>query len=274
MNAPGPAIRHDVMDPARAAALCATLDLGRAAPSRVSAPASGDPLPPFFHHLYFWDAQAPADLGPDGHPRVGQGVIPDMGLPRRMWAGGRLTIHAPLLAGVPATRTTRLDRAERKTGRSGPLAFVTLHHAVHQAGRLCVDERQDLVYRAVPDPAATPPRPPLARDDATCRRPLTFDPTTLFRYSALTFNGHRIHYDVEYARGIEGYGGLVVHGPLLAQHLMILATEMLGPLSRFDFRLTAPLICGEQAWACGNATTLWVEGPDRRQCILAEAKPV
>ncbi|NCO85118.1 MAG: acyl dehydratase [Rhodobacterales bacterium] len=258
---PAPQTLHDTMDPARAAALWATLALPGAAPGQ------GAPLPPFFHQLYFWSPEPPGQLGRDGHPVRG-GLVPEMGLPRRMWAGGRLRFHAPLVAGIPAIKVTTLEQARRKSGRSGPLGFVTLRHDLHQNGTLCVTEHQDLVYR----PEAAPPAaPPAAPDDAAVQRAVTFDSTTLFRYSALTFNGHRIHYDIDYARDVEGYAGLVVHGPLLAQHLMLMATDLLGPLAAFDFRLTAPLICGEPAVLCANGGRLWVRGPDGRQCGVANA---
>ena len=259
---------HDTLDPARAAALWATLGLGGAAPG------AGGPLPPFFHQIYFWAPQPPDNLGRDGHPAVdptGGGLIPDMGLPRRMWAGGRLHFHAPLHAGQPATKTTTLESAERKQGRSGALGFVTLRHDIHQNDALCVTEHQDLVYCGDPAPGSAP-QPPPAPTDETAHQTVQFDSTTLFRYSALTFNGHRIHYDADYARKVEGYAGLVVHGPLLAQHLMLMATARLGPLAGFDFRLTAPLICGNAAVLCAKGKTFWVRGPGGQQCITAQAK--
>ncbi|WP_127113559.1 FAS1-like dehydratase domain-containing protein [Shimia sediminis] len=255
--------QSDVMDPARAAACLATLDL----PSEV---ALGDALPPFFHYLYFWEARPPGHLGRDGHPKVG-GVIPDMGLPRRMWAGGQLEFHAPLRAGIEATKTTTVASANYKEGRTGPLGFVKLRHAITQGGQLCVTEYQDLVYREDPDPGAPKPVPPVARRDEVKHETMGFDTTMLFRYSALTFNGHRIHYDVNYAKTVEGYDGLVVHGPLLAQLLMLMAERELGSLRRFSFRATAPLMHFEKATFCwGGDGTCWVRGPDGRQNMLAE----
>lgn len=260
-------IRRDILDPARAAAL--QVALGQAPEI-----AAGSPLPPFFHQIYFWDPQPPAGLGRDGHPRVGGGgLVPDMGLPRRMWAGGRLEFHRPLRAGQKAEKHSRLDSARRKTGRSGPLAFVTLRHDVFQDGQLCLSEWQDLVYRPDPDPQAPPPAPPQAPRDETDRRAVAFDSTLLFRYSALTFNGHRIHYDLDYARAVEGYDGLVVHGPLLAQLLMLYATELLGPLARFSFRASSALMHDETATLCRRENLFWVRGPDGRQNMQAEAEP-
>jgi 3-methylfumaryl-CoA hydratase len=266
----------DAMDPARAAALHATL--GRAGPP----PGAGAALPPFAHHIHFWDARPPGDLGRDGHPALGR-FLPDLGLPRRMWAGGRLRFHAPLRLGDPAEKHSEIKAVSRKQGRSGPLGFVTLAHEIRQAGRLCVTEEQDLVYRT--DPAAepgtaAPPPPPLApsapADEDETRR-AAYDTTLLFRYSALTFNGHRIHYDLTHCREVEGYLGLVVHGPLLAQQLALMAEARLGRLARFAFRATAPLFHFETAELCARGDgpsrlALWVRGPDGRQCMTATAE--
>ena len=256
---------HDVMDPSRGAALQAALGL-------TPTISTGSTLPPFFHQIHFWDPQPPARLGRDGHPATGMGLIPDLGLPRRMWAGGRLEFHAPLIAGTPAVKTTTVDSVTRKDGRTGPLGFVTLRHGIAQNRQACVTEWQDLVYREDPSPDAPPPVPPQARRDEDTCRTVHFDSTLLFRYSALTFNGHRIHYDLDYAREVEGYGGLVTHGPLLAQHLMLLAAERLGTLRRFSFRATAPLMHFEAADLCWcDDGTMWVRGPDGRQCMTAQA---
>lgn len=252
----------DRMDPARAAALHATLALDGPAPE------AGDPLPPFFHHVYFWDVQPPQDLGEDGHPRTG-GLIPDMGLPRRMWAGGRLTFHQPLRAGVLAERTTILAGYTRKTGRTGQLGLVTLRHVIRQKGAPVLTEEQDLIYREAAHPANVPPDPPAAPEGAQFSAPLGFDTTLLFRYSALTMNGHRIHYDLEHAKS-EGYPGLVVHGPLLAQWLMLVAAAR-APLGRFSFKATAPLFHFEEAELCANGSRLWITGPGNRLCMEAEA---
>lgn len=259
---------HDMMDPARARAALAALSL----PGEVEI---GTPLPPFFHQFHFWSAVPPDGLGRDGHPARGSGLVPDLGLPRRMWAGGRLEFLAPLRAGHPAQKTSTLVDVARKSGRSGPLAFVTLCHEIRQGDTLCLREYQDLVYRddpdaTVPQPAAAPPRAP---GDADVTRAFAPDSTLLFRYSALTFNGHRIHYDATYAREVEGYGGLVVHGPLLAQMLVLLAAEQLGRLRAFSFRATSALTLPEHASLCWRADgTLWVAGPDGRQCMQARAE--
>ncbi|MDF0602974.1 MaoC family dehydratase N-terminal domain-containing protein [Psychromarinibacter sp. C21-152] len=254
------------LDPARTAALHVALD------RPGDPPGPGDPLPPFWHQVYFWDAQRPGRLGPDGHPATGTGLIPDLDLPQRMWAGGRLTFHAAPRLGTPATKTTTVETVAEKTGRSGRLAFVTLRHEIAQDGTLCVTEQQDLVYRQPPQDR-TPVAPPQAATDETDARPHRFDTTLLFRYSALTFNGHRIHYDADYARDTEGYAGLVVHGPLLAQLLIHMAEDALGPLAAFTFRGTSALTHTDPATLCRRDTALWVRAADGRQCMEATATP-
>lgn len=254
------------LDPARAAALHVTLD------RPGDPPGAGDPLPPFWHQIYFWDARRPDRLGPDGHPATGSGLIPDLGLPQRMWAGGRLTFHAAPRLGTPASKTTTVEAVTEKTGRSGRLAFVTLRHEIAQEGTLCVTEHQDLVYREPPQQRApvTPPQAPTDEQESIACR---FDTTLLFRYSALTFNGHRIHYDADYARETEGYAGLVVHGPLLAQLLIHLAEDSLGRLAAFAFRGTSALTHIEAATLCQKGPRLWVRAGDGRQCMEATATP-
>ncbi|MDU8943930.1 HTD2 family dehydratase [Ovoidimarina sediminis] len=252
----------DALDPARAAALHAAL--GRSGPP----PGLGDPLPPYWHQIYFWRALPSTALGDDGHPMRGAGLIPDFGLPRRMWAGGRLTFHTPLRAGIRATRVSRCIRAEEKTGRTGPLAIVTLRHEIRQRGALTVSEEQDLVYRAADAPPGRPPDRPAAADHREVR---TFDSTLLFRYSALTFNGHRIHYDADYSRGVEGYSGLVVHGPLLATLMMDLAVRQGGALTGFSFRATAPLSLPGLARFAIRGADLWAEDDTGRVLMVGQA---
>ncbi|MFK7744818.1 MAG: acyl dehydratase [Roseobacter sp.] len=257
--------QSDVVDPARAAALAVTLGVNIELSDNAQ-------LPPFFHQVYFWDPQAAVALGRDGHPKVG-GLIPDMGLPRRMWAGGRLQFDHALRIGVPAAKRSVCEKHIRKEGRSGPLGLVTLRHEILQNGRLCVTEWQDLVYRQDADPSAPAPQSPMAPEGAATEREVDFTSTQLFRYSALTFNGHRIHYDLPYAQDVEGYDGLVVHGPLLAQLLMLMALEELGPLAQFSFKATSPLMHFEKAVLCRKGNAMWVRAPDGRQCMTAEVQP-
>jgi 3-methylfumaryl-CoA hydratase len=250
---------QDHLDPARISALAASLGL----PS--------DKPRPFWHQVYFWDARPPEALGLDGHPKTGE-LIPDMGLPRRMWAGGRLQFHAAPSLGGMATKETILLNADRKHGRTGPLGLVTLRHQIHQNGRLLVTEEQDLIYREADAPSGAPPQ---AAKDETTSKLHSFTTTELFRYSALTFNGHRIHYDRDYAQDVEGYNGLVVHGPLLAQYLMLIAEDLMGNLSHFEFRATSPLMNHQSVAFCakplGDGLALWARAEDGRQCMTATA---
>jgi len=262
--------RHlfDPLDPARAQALHATL--GHSNP----APTAGDPLPPFWHYIYFWEAQPPQDLGRDGHPKTGS-FIPDTGLPRRMWAGGALEFHVAPRLGLTAERISTIAAIGKKQGRTGALAVVTVNHDLFQNGILCLRERQDLIYRHDADPNVAQPEPKQAPTDEHHSRLAQFSSTLLFRYSALTFNGHRIHYDREYSQSVEGYPGLVVHGPLLAQMLIHFVTDLLGGLKTFDFRATSPLFDFETAELCAKETSeglsLWVRAADGRLCMSATA---
>lgn len=256
-------ILTDVADPARIQALNAVLGL------------TDKVAHPFAHHVFFWDVRMADDLGTDGHPKVG-GLIPDMGLPRRMWAGGQLSFAAPLIPGRSLEKRSSVVKSTHKTGRSGPLGFVTLRHDIFQDGALCVTEHQDLVYRAPFDPTQRRPVLPTAPQNATLTRTHRFTTTELFRYSALTHNGHRIHYDRDYAIAAEGYAGIVVHGPLLAQYLMLMAEAQLGHLTQFSFRATSPLMDTEEATFCAapsqTGLCMWVKGPDGRQCMEASAQ--
>lgn len=263
-DAPNQTRQTDVMDPARAQALQATLGL----PIDHQ---SGDALPPFFHQIYFWTPEPPTRLGRDGHPQTGLGLIPDLGLPRRMWAGGRLQFHGPLHSGTPAEKITTLENVVRKDGRTGPLGFVTLRHDIVQSGVTRVTEWQDLVYREDPTPDAPTPTPPQAPTDEDVAEEHAFNSTLLFRYSALTFNGHRIHYDTPYARSVEGYADLVTHGPLLAQLLMLMAERQLGQVKTFAFRGTSALTLPHNAEFCWKNGEMWVRGPDGHTHMTATA---
>ena len=255
----------DPLDPARAQALHASLD------RNGSVPGAGNALPPFWHHIYFWEPQPPGKLGRDGHPATGTGLIPDMGLPQRMWAGGELQFHAPLIIGEQAEKQSIVESAVEKSGRTGRLGFVRLRHDIRQNDVVKVTEFQDIVYREPPSERAVI-APPKARVDEDLAVKVAFTTTQLFRYSALTFNGHRIHYDADYARDVEGYDGLVVHGPLLAQMLMDLAVQQLGRLESFTFRATSALTHIESAELCwAKDGSMWVRAQDGRQCLQAQA---
>lgn len=254
---------HCNLDPARAKALHMVLDQPDAAP------AAGDALPPFWHQIYFWNTLRERDLGRDGHTAKGA-FIPDLGLPRRMWASGELLFRAPVVIGTPAIKTSTIEDVQRKTGESGPLAFCTVRHDISQSGQLCLTERQILVFRKDPTDDMPPAAPPQARTGEESAETHSFSPTTLFRYSALTLNGHRIHYDPVYARETEGYSGIVVHGPLIAQIVMQMAAEK-GTMSRFSWRNSAPLIAGEQAAFCAFDDGWEVRGNDGRRIMRASA---
>ncbi|TDV43572.1 FAS1-like dehydratase domain-containing protein [Actinophytocola oryzae] len=196
-----------------------------------------DGLPLLWHWLYLLDRPAQADLGPDGHPTRGVVPVPPAPGLHRMWAGGRVTVHGPLRVGEPATRHSETQSVEDKHGRTGPLTFVVARHRITQRGELVVDEEQHLVYRDTTPrhgPYATPSVPPTADEWS-----IDVTPTLLFRFSALTYNAHRIHYDRDYARDVEGYPGLLVHGPL--QALAMAEAARAGGGTRLEYRLVAPL---------------------------------
>ncbi|MEP9368999.1 MaoC family dehydratase N-terminal domain-containing protein [Xanthobacter sp. VNH20] len=213
-------------------------------------------------------------LGPDGHPARG-GFLPPVPLPRRMWAGGQLDFHDALRVGDEARRLSRIEDVVVKEGRTGTLCFVTVAHNVYTARGLALSERQDIVYRGVDAPAggAGKSEPPPV---ATWQEEVDTSPVLLFRYSAVTFNGHRIHYDRTYCQQEEGYPGLVVHGPLQATLLVEFAARLLGrPLKRFSFRSVRPIFDGPpmrlNAAEGTEGLELWTGGADGRPCMIAQA---
>ena len=211
------------------------------------------------------DVVSPDELGRDGHPRAGL-FLPPMPLPRRMWAGGELSMHSPLLEGDAVTRVSTVEEIAPRHGRTGSLWFLTLRHLWQVKGETRIDERQDLVYRADPAPGLRSPVPPRADVWPDTRRwHLTPDATLLFRFSALSFNGHRIHYDQHYATAIEGYAALVVHGPLQATWLLNRAADEMGcPPTHFQYRNVAPLTVDEPVTVEAIATTTGLELRVRR----------
>ncbi len=254
---------EDVIDPVRARALHSALDLPGAPPG------PGDPLPPLWHWLYFWTTPPASTLGPDGHPERG-GFLPPIDLPRRMWAGSRITFPRPLPIGSAAQRRSTIADVRMTQGRSGRLAFVTVRHEISAAGEVCVVDEYEIVYRAPPtsDEVAQPGKP--APDQASWRRDWRADPVLLFRYSALTFNGHRIHYDRTYVTEVEGYPGLVVHGPLLATLMVELVREHdpAAAITAFEFRARRPIFDGAPFTVCGapsgdgSRAELWIADAD------------
>jgi 3-methylfumaryl-CoA hydratase len=193
------------------------------------------------------------EAGPDGHPKRGD-FLPPVPLPRRMWAGGRLTFHEPLKVGERAVRTSTIVNIEDKTGRSGRLVFVTVQHDIEVAGELRIEEEHDIVYRDAPHPGAAPQKAAPAPDGETWRRTINADPVMLFRYSALTFNSHRIHYDYPYVTEVEGYPGLVVHGPLIATLLVDLVRRELpeATVQSFAFKALRPTFANQPFTVCGK----------------------
>ena len=229
----------DTLTAAPLHALSATLD--RDDP----APAMGTVVPPLWHWLYFLPHVRASELGPDGHPKRG-GFLPPVPLPRRMWAGGRLSWAPanPLCVGQQAQRRSTIRSITHKAGRSGELLFVRVEHQYHNARGLALTEEHDIVYRSAAqpgDPALPPAAPPLD-GQAAWSRTLVPDDVLLFRYSALTFNGHRIHYDRRYVTEVEGYPGLIVHGPLIATLLIDLLRRQWpdAQVAAFDFKAVRP----------------------------------
>jgi 3-methylfumaryl-CoA hydratase len=252
-------------------AMAATLDLERS-------PLAGEALRPGWQWLFFNPVVRRNELGIDGHPRRG-GFLPPIELPRRLWAGSRIRYLADLPVEAQATRRSRILKIENKVGKSGSLSFLTVQHTISCDGVPRICEEQDIVYRE-----ATPPgevaAPAARRYDGVPEwsRRVEPDTTLLFRYSALTFNGHRIHYDQAYARDEEGYPDLVVHGPLTATLLQQFALEHGAgrPLARFDFRGVTPLFVGRAFQLEGRQVedgtlVLWARGPDGELAMSATA---
>ena len=236
----------------------------------------GSAVPPLWHWFYFLPKAPQSRIGVDGHPERG-GFLPPIALPRRMFAGARLTFTRPLVVGQPAERRGTIRAISERSGRSGSLVFVTVGYTISQDGQACIEEEQDIVYREV-DPTLVPaPQsidlPPAA---GTLARTITPDPVLLFRFSALTFNGHRIHYDRPYATGVEGYPGLVVHGPLTAVLLLELVRRNIHrPVSAFSFRGLLPLFdlapFRVTGVVDGDAITLEAQRSDGKVAMKAEA---
>lgn len=233
---------------------------------RTEALATGDRLPTLWHFITHVGSTPHRAMGADGHPERG-GFLPPVALPRRMWAGGRVRFISPIAIGDEVTKTSTIEDVALKSGRSGELCFVTVRHQLSVDGTLCIDEEQDLVFREEPAPDAPTPQPKPAPTEADWSETVDPSEVMLFRYSALTFNAHRIHYDRDYARDVEGYAGLVVHGPLTATLLADLAERAVGrPLATFSFRGMAPLFDTAPFTINGRAAAdtaeLWAATPE------------
>jgi len=250
-------VREDRITPAVVARFAAMLD--------VTAP--GSSAPQGIHWCLCLPDAPTAELGDDGHPARG-GFLPPVDLPRRMWAASEVRFLAPIPRDAVVQRTSTIGAIEEKQGRTGRLVFVTIDHETCAAGRLVVVERQSLVFReAAAGPAVVAaPEPSRADTPPAFRRRLIPREPLLFRYSALTYNAHRIHYDAPYATGVEGYPGLVVQGPLVATLLLDLCAREFGAeaLDGFDFRASAPAFCGDAIELVG-----WID--DDRMRLEAHA---
>jgi 3-methylfumaryl-CoA hydratase len=237
--------RTELLVPGPAEALGTLLDIA------VPDLDQGASLPLLWHWVYLLERPAQADLGPDGHPVRGTLPAPPGPGRRRMWAGGQVRTSGPLRCGEPATRRSRVLSAQDKQGRSGPLTFIVMQHQILQRGQVVIDERQDLVYREGPSgPPARPGAEAASRPEvvppADDEWQVDVSPVLLFRFSALTYNAHRIHYDRDYARDVEGYPGLLTHGPLQALVMAEAARPAQGPAAGarshdFAYRLESPL---------------------------------
>ena len=232
---------HDIATATPYAALAATLDWPAGDGPRRPAP--GALLPCLWHWLYFLPIAAQSDIGADGHPKRG-GFLPPVPLPRRMWAGSDFEFHEPLLVGDALQRTSTIVDVKEKSGRTGSLIFVRVRHEIRRNGGpdVALTEHHNIVYRAAPSPDDVTPPPQPAPDQWAWARNIVPDDVLLFRYSALTFNGHRIHYDRKYVTEVEGYPGLVVHGPLIATLLMDLLRRQRpeAQVLKFEFKAVRP----------------------------------
>ena len=260
---------HDRVSRFPVAALSATLD------REDAAPAAGDALPPLWHWLYFLPTARQSVLGDDGHPARG-GFLPPVPLPRRMWAGGRFTFHRPLLVDEAISRVSTVQDVTVKQGRNGALCFVLVRHEVSGESGLALVEEHDIVYRDAPQAGEAPAAPRAVRTDGVWERVIQPSDPLLFRYSALTFNSHRIHYDRRYVTEVEGYPGLIVHGPLIATLLMdLLRRNTDRTVASFRFRAVSPLFdtaaFSVHAAPDGERVALWARNPEGHLAMEAEA---
>ena len=264
---------HDVVTPTPCAALSATLDWPDS-----NRPAAGSALPALWHWLYFLPIYRQAEIGPDGHAQRG-GFMPPVPLPRRMWAASDFVFREPLCVGDTLSRTSTIADVQEKTGRTGSLIFVQVRHELRRNGAdaVALTENQHIVYRAAAAPGDVVPTPTAAPAHGQWERRIVPDDVLLFRYSALTFNGHRIHYDRKYVTEVEGYPGLVVHGPLIATLLMdLLRRELPDAVVRtFTFKAVRPTfdihpfsVHGDPS-ADGQSVRLW--GRDHEGWLTMDA---
>jgi 3-methylfumaryl-CoA hydratase len=265
-------VTHDTVTPVPLKALSATLDRG-------DAPAEpGQAIPPCWHWLYFLPIHRQSEIGADGHALRG-GFLPPVPLPRRMWAGSRIDFHAPVGVGQALRRTSHIDDVALKEGRTGPLVFVKVRHEIEAGGQLAIVDRHDIVYRGLPQPGESAPAGVVPPAEPQWARRIVPDDVLLFRYSALTFNGHRIHYDRRYVTEVEGYPGLIVHGPLIATLLVdVLRRERPDArVQRFSFTAKSPLFDLHAFDVCGRFDSdrhvaLWARNHEGALAMQASAE--
>ena len=243
----------------------------------IGEPKPGDAAPLTVHWCLAQPVYPMSELGPDGHPTRG-GFLPPVPLPRRMWAGGELEFFEPLRVGDESTRTSRIADVTMKTGSTGVLCFVSVDHLVTSPRGTALRERQDIVYRDISTaPSAAPAKAPAAPPVAKHRESYMADPVLLFRYSALTFNGHRIHYDRDYVTKVEGYPGLIFHGPMQAAFLVEMAARLHGGTAprKFSYRGAQPLFEGSEFSVNATETAvgldLWIANSDGAPTMKATA---
>ena len=264
-------IREDIADLRSMIQLHATLD------RKDAAPKPGDDVPACWHWMWFNPAEPWSALGPDGHPKKG-GFLPPIPLPRRMWAGSRLTALRPIKVGQNIRKKSEIVDVSERRGKTGRLIFLVQKLSIFAGNDLCIEEDYDAVYREEATAASGQTQPPLPPEGAIWSKRIAPDPVLLFRYSAVTFNGHRIHYDQPYVTKEEGYPGLIVHGPLTATLLLELARDS-NPGKRiafYSFRAVSPLYATApftvNGKPNGNGATLWAANPDGRLAMQAEVR--
>lgn len=264
-------VTHDQVTIAPLKALSATLD------RHDPAPVQGGAIPPLWHWVYFLPTHQQSEIGPDGHARRG-GFLPPVPLPRRMWAGSRFEFINPLRVGDAVTRTSVIEDVHVKSGKTGPLVFVVVRHEIAAATGLALREWHDIVYREMPSATDAPSALQPAPQHSDWHREIIPDSVLLFRYSALTFNGHRIHIDRSYAVNVEGYPGLIVHGPLIATLLMDLLRRNRpdAQVRAFRFKALQPLFDIAPFVLYGasqpsHEVRLWAATPDGQLAVDASA---
>jgi 3-methylfumaryl-CoA hydratase len=241
-------------------------------------PKAGDPLPAGWHAVLFPRVVRHSQIGPDGHPRRGD-FLPPVPLPRRMFAGKRVRFAGELRVGDEVRRESEIQNVAIKQGRTGQMVFVTVKTDLHSPRGLAVSEEQDIVYREEPTPGAPAPAPQPAPGRAVWSRVVTPDPVLLFRYSALTFNGHRIHYDLPYVTKTEGYPGLVMNGGLTTLLIFELArTHASTPVAYMSSRnvrplfVNRPITLGAEPSLDNRTATLWATDDEGALALSAEAE--